>query len=408
VKSRNRVLVTSVVAAFLAAGAWAEPSLASFPGSNGRLAFEIDRDVFSIAPDGSGIRQLSSNATEEGRPAWSPDGATLAFEANRSFPDYDVFLMNPDGSDQRALTGPGSADGQPAFSPDGRRLVFVSDRAGQYDLWTMAVDGTDVQRLTNDPGVEVEPAWSPDGRYITFDVERDVFIIQADGTGRRLLTATTWEEGRSSWAPDSSRIAFETNRDDANYEIYTIRPDGTGLQRLTTNAAGDGQPAFSPDGRDIAFLSNRSGQYDLWVMNADGNSAVRITDSPAVEREPDWQPVPERFIVTGFIAPVDNDLVNTAKAGRSIPIKYRLTDRVGEPSADPTHFISVTSAADAGCGTTTADAIETYSGDSGLRNLGDGYWQFNWTTPTRYAGECRIMTLNVRDAAAKTARFLFR
>src|SRR3954454_25222373 len=78
------------------------------------------------------------------------------------------------------------------------------------------------------------------------------------------------------------------------------------------------------------------------------------------------------------------------------------------PSPTPRTSFSVTSAADAGCGTTTAGTLETYSGDSGLRYLGDGYWQFNWKTPTTYAGECRIMTLNVRDTAAKTAQFLFR
>jgi Tol biopolymer transport system component len=403
----TRLVTRAVVAAILALVMTATPSLASFPGGNGRIAFEIDRDVFTIAPDGTDQRQLTADVNEAGRPAWSPDGSMIAFEANRVFPEYDVFLMDADGSYQRAISPLGADDGQPAFSPDGRRLVFLSKRGGQYDLWTMAPDGSDAQRLTDDPGVEEEPAWSPDGRYITFDVGRDIYIMNADGSGRRLLTGTSWEEGRSTWAPDSSRIAFETNRDDANYEIYTIRPDGTELRRITNSAGGDGQPAFSPDGRQIAFLSNRTGQYDLWVMNADGSDPVRITDSPSVEREPDWQPLAPRFVISDFEYPVDPSGVNVANAGQSIPLRYRLTDANGALSDDPAHFISVTSTSDASCGTGTPDAIETYAGDSGLRYLGNGYWQFNWKTPKSYAGQCRSMTLNITSGAPRSARFRF-
>lgn len=112
----------------------------------------------------------------------------------------------------------------------------------------------------------------------------------------------------------------------------------------------------------------------------------------------------------GFFQPVDNGILNLAKAGQTIPVKWRLTDANGVPISDPSSFVSVTSSATiGGCGG-SADAIETYSGSSasGLQYLGNGNWQYNWKTPKSYAGQCRTLSLNLKDgAAAHFASFKF-
>ena len=96
---------------------------------------------------------------------------------------------------------------------------------------------------------------------------------------------------------------------------------------------------------------------------------------------------------TGFSQPIDNNLVNSAKAGQTIPAKWRLTDYNGVPISDPTSFDTLSSY-QVICGSSSferTDAIEIYSGSSGLQYLGDGYWQFNWKTPKTYANSCRKM-----------------
>ena len=110
----------------------------------------------------------------------------------------------------------------------------------------------------------------------------------------------------------------------------------------------------------------------------------------------------------GFYSPIDNNLANSAKAGQAIPIKWRLTDYYGNPVSNPASFISVASSANAAACGGTADAIETYTGSSGLQYLGDGYWQFNWKTPKSYAGQCRMMSLNLSDGTSHTANFTFK
>ena len=61
-------------------------------------------------------------------------------------------------------------------------------------------------------------------------------------------------------------------------------------QQLTRHPADDRRPAWSPDGQRIAFESNRDGQWDIYVLGADGHGLTRLTDHPGDDRRPDWTP----------------------------------------------------------------------------------------------------------------------
>lgn len=111
---------------------------------------------------------------------------------------------------------------------------------------------------------------------------------------------------------------------------------------------------------------------------------------------------------TGFFQPVDTYATNSAKAGQTIPIKWRLMDANGLPISDPSSFLGIT-VQTGSCGTIASiDAIETYSSVSGLQYLGDGYWQFNWKTPKTYAGSCRTLRVNLDGVEAPPVYFQFK
>jgi hypothetical protein len=117
------------------------------------------------------------------------------------------------------------------------------------------------------------------------------------------------------------------------------------------------------------------------------------------------------FLFIGFTSPVDNaPLMNIAKAGQIIPLKWRLTDANGNPITELTDVdVAVTTTSlscDAG---TTGDLIEEYTGGSlGLQNLGNGYYQWNWKTPTSYANSCKTLSLDLGEGSEHTALFQFR
>jgi Tol biopolymer transport system component len=92
-------------------------------------------------------------------------------------------------------------------------------------------------------------------------------------------------------APAVSRIAFASDRD-GDFEIYVMNADGSGQTQLTYNDAFDGYPAWSPDRTKIAFQSDREwANGAIYVMNADGTDQHSITTSPGYhEGQPAWSP----------------------------------------------------------------------------------------------------------------------
>src|SRR2546430_11780963 len=107
----------------------ATPALATFPGTNGRIAFGSDRyggthNIFTMNPDGSDVRQLTFLTVDEGAAldeSWSADGSMLVYERrNADTSIRQIFVMNADGFHQHRLFNDlAYRDFYPSFSPDG-------------------------------------------------------------------------------------------------------------------------------------------------------------------------------------------------------------------------------------------------------------------------------------------------
>ena len=114
------------------------------------------------------------------------------------------------------------------------------------------------------------------------------------------------------------------------------------------------------------------------------------------------------YVFAGFSAPVDNDVVNLAKAGQAVPLKFTVTDGTGASVTNLTtaSALAVAYACDAADGT---DVLEEYAtGNSGLQNLGGGRYQFNFKTLKSWAGSCRTLGIRLADGINHSADFQFK
>lgn len=269
-----------------------------------------------------------------GAATWSPDGRRIAFVTNACTPrcsgPVELNVMNADGSGQRNLSREWGLEGAPSWlfsqglpvwSADWRKVAWVRERTRyrSSDIYVMNADGSGRRRLTQSPQLDGDPVWSPDGRKIAFvrvlGGRADIYVVNADGSRvRRLAHAIAFTPGPGGpgagwsanpvWSPDGRRIAFVGNRD-GNFDIFVVNADGSGLRKLSQSRRNDYDPAWSPDGRVIAFQGRREPppeskrgacplrrceRQEIYVVDADGSRLRRLTHDWRFDAAPVWSP----------------------------------------------------------------------------------------------------------------------
>jgi Tol biopolymer transport system component len=231
--------------------------------------------------------------------------------------------MSLAGQADTRLTDDPAHDFLPAWSPDGARIAFSSGRAGLTRVFVMGADGSNPHPVG--PTFSTAPDWSPDGSSIAFVASGSpgvrIAVMRSDGTDVRYLTDGAATDSYPNWSPDGRRLAFQSDRD-GSHEIWTINADGSDARRLTSGSqfrCTDAcslprfRPAWSPDGRQIAFAHDREGRAQIFVMNADGGGQRRVTSHPLDAQDVSWQPAVD--LVAAVRAP------RTARAGQMTPVR---------------------------------------------------------------------------------------
>lgn len=153
---------------------------------------------------------------------WSPDGATLAYCAQREGV-FDIYSIAVDGGIETRLTdGKGHSDG-PDFTPNGEWIWFNSMRSGVMQIWRMRIDGRDLQQMTVDAHSNWFPHPSPDGKAVLYlayapgvqkhprDHDVELKLMDPDGTNVRSIVSIFGGQGSINvpcWAPDGRRFAY--------------------------------------------------------------------------------------------------------------------------------------------------------------------------------------------------------
>ena len=314
--SRRAPRIVLLAAALTAISMLAGTGIAAVGG--GQIVYEGydelsgDSDLYTMNADGSDVTPLTSDGAAKGHPEWSPDGTRITFESigyeSGSCCSRNIYVIDADGGNRQALTEtPDVSIGEnfdASWAPDGERLVFVSNRgepggfAGDRELYLMNADGSDETQLTDTDArtSDQQPAISPDGTQVAFASDRansgsddlfDIYTMGIDGSNPTRLTFDGAYNSRLSsrskapaWSPDGSRIAFESTRS-GNPEIWVMDADGSDPVNVSNDLGVDTEPAWSPDGSEITFTSSRSGQEDVWAVDAPAASA-RISLGAAV------------------------------------------------------------------------------------------------------------------------------
>lgn len=273
--------------------------------AGGHIVFPSNRDgdfdIYIMKADGSGVRNLTpDNPGLDDVPTLSRDGSKIAFYSFRNNRD-NILVMDTSGANLDTLVY-GGAVYNPAWSPDGASIAFdaldsLQPVASVHEIWEVTVQGGQLRQVTHDGVVNRAPDWSPDGTTLVFQSQPDtstnpqLATIEASGASRRQLTDLAGGPLRPSWSPDGSKIAFSAIVSGGGNEIFTVAPTpGTTPQRLTNNPSEDLFPDWSPDGTQLTFTSNRDGNQEVYTMDAAGMNQTRRTNDGGTDNLSDWGP----------------------------------------------------------------------------------------------------------------------
>jgi len=180
------------------------------------LIFDLQGMLYTMPASGGKATRITAPELEASHPNWSPKGDLVAIQSY-SGGTFHIWTMKPDGSGLKQITSGHGDDREPSFSPDGSTIAFASDRAfkGSYDIWTVELSSGALKQWTSAADDEYEPAWSPDGHEIAFvsgagTMGKTIEGIDAAGHQHTLATLGT-ASGRvesPSWSPDGKTISW--------------------------------------------------------------------------------------------------------------------------------------------------------------------------------------------------------
>jgi serine/threonine-protein kinase len=246
-------------------------------------------------------------------PAWSPDGARIAYVRARGIYGRTIEVVDSTGRPEaRALLDSAESPHALRWSPDGSMLAYASmnprfmfgtvhiGNDAPVSVWVLTVADGKRHRITDDKTINISPVWMPNGRTLLFvsnrGGSRDVYRVPIGRDGEPTAAAERITSGLNALDIDVSRdgrtLAYAVYTDYSHiWSVPSPTAGPTTLAQARQVTFGDETVegfGLSSDHQWLAFDSDRSGNGDVWKVRVDGGAPVQLTTDPSGDYVQDW------------------------------------------------------------------------------------------------------------------------
>jgi len=264
------------------------------------IVFSMEGSLWKIPSTGGTATQITSGPGYDSQPAWSADGANIAFSRDTGHA-IQIWIMPANGGDPYVVTRTGSVNVDPHWSPDGKSILCTSSASGKgFGIWKITLASQKIEPVVQDEFQNISPSWSPDGKEIVFVSNRPWDGKETVGTGgiwkwsiggkepSILLPEETLWRTRPTWSPDGQKVAYISFRS-GDHQLWLLNSRSGNPLQLTFFGSEVFEPAWSPDGEKIVFVSDADGTLGLWSAPAVGGAPSAIRISKLEHQEPTGQ-----------------------------------------------------------------------------------------------------------------------
>ena len=241
----------------------------------------------------------------------SPDGTEIAFCYKG-----DIYKVPSNGGTATQLTTQASYECNPIWSPDSKQIAFASDRNGNFDLFVMSADGGAARRLTTHSASEIPSTFTTDGNYILFSASiqdpansalfptsamTELYKVPVTGGRTEQVLGTPAEmvcfdkSGKTFLYQDRKGFEDEWRKHHTSSitrDVWLYNSENGKHTNLTAHAGEDRNPVFAPDGQTVYFLSERNGgTFNVY--------SFPISSPQSLETVTNFKTHPVRFLSMG-------------------------------------------------------------------------------------------------------------
>lgn len=239
--------------------------------------------------DGQNVQTVLRSVEPIISPAWSPDGAKLAYVSFEKKKPV-IYVQSLTTGKRLVLANFKGSNSAPTWSPDSSKLALVLTRDNGSQIYEINADGSGLKRLTFGGGIDTEPDWSPNGQYLLFTSGRggspQIYMMPASGGTAKRITFEGNYNVSPAWSPDGKSFAY-VQRTDGRFRI-AVMDIASGQTQVLTKGGFDESPSFSANGKMIVYAARQNGRGVLALVSSDGKTQVHLSDVAGDLEEPAW------------------------------------------------------------------------------------------------------------------------